>query len=90
LPALKAGLRYRFHAQGILASAVTITPNTAANIFVGSLLVNNANTANVVPKTGAANVQLTATAASGDFVELICDGTIWHAFGSSRVAAGLA
>ena len=94
LPVLQAGLHYRLKAQGILASAVTIAPNTAANIFVGTLLLNNGGgpplVTGMIAKTGTANVQLTATAASGDFIELYCDGTLWHAFGSSRVAAGLA
>jgi hypothetical protein len=93
LPTLEAGLKFKFVAQGVLASDVTIAPAVAANIFVGTLLLNNGGgpplVTGMVAKTGSANVQLTATAASGDYIELFCDGTLW-ASGASRIADGLA
>lgn len=90
LPPLQIGLHYRFIVQGALASVVTFTPNVAANVIIGVVNNNNAGVPASVVKGGAANITLTATAASSDYIDFYCDGTNWHISGTSRVAAGFA
>lgn len=90
LPPLQIGLHYRFIVQGALGSAVTFTPNVAANIIIGVVNNNNVGVPASVVKTGFANIILTATAASSDYIDFYCDGTNWHISGTSRVAAGFA
>ena len=90
LPAVKAGLRYKFIAQGTLASAAIITP-TAIQLINGVLIVLNTTIANsVLAKNAVDSVQLTATAVIGDWIEIYSDGTKWYVSGVSQVAAGLA
>lgn len=98
LPTLAAGLHYRFmnsaSAAGPVAASLaftaTIRPTPAANRVEGTLVVNNANVANIVSKNNAASAILTDTSLTGDYIDVYCDGTFWHVNGMSRVAAGLA
>src|SRR6185503_748442 len=78
LPPSKQGLHYKFFATGLLAFAVTITPSVA-NTINGSLINLTAVPATAfVAKTAAANVQLTAAAHMGDYVDMVCDGEQWY------------
>ena len=99
LPAVEAGLRYRFIASptGAASTALgftaTLTPAPAANIVNGVLTVNNGGgpplVAGVISKAGAANCVLTATAVKGDYIEIYSDGTYWFVSGASRISNGL-
>ena len=86
LPALAAGLNYKFIAQGTLGAAATIAPGPAANIVCGQIQ----NQAVATAKANAGNVQFTGTAVIGDQVELYCDGVKWYVWGFSNHANGLA
>jgi len=90
LPALAAGLHYRFQsmvAGATLAHDVAIR-GVAANNISGILTIVGADP---VAKTGATSVTFTTAAcAIGDAVELYCDGVQWSCLGYSSVAGGLA
>lgn len=98
LPAVQAGLKYRFMANATLASAATITPTigpplyTAVNSLCYGSLINlpNAGAIGITSKGGADTVQLTATAVVGDYIDVNCNGTYWYVNGISTVAAGVA
>ena len=91
LPAAAPGLRFKFIAQGILASDATITAPAGAFI-VGVLLNTTVGTINTIIKTivGASlTCGLDLRAKEGDFIEVYCDGTYYHVTGISQVVAGL-
>lgn len=91
LPAVQAGLRYRFIAGGILAATATLTP-TVNGLMNGTLLMNtagNVSAANVA-KTAGNTVVMNAVCAVGDWVDLVSDGTNWYCSGASKIAVSFA
>lgn len=93
LPPPQDGLRYRFMHLTISAFTKTIIPNAgagvAASTVTGSCINNNAGAIAVVNKSASANVQFTALAAIGDYVDLNCEDNVWYTNGLSSVV-GLA
>ena len=89
LPALAAGLHYRFQTP-IAGAPIT------ANVGIRAVAANNVSGvlsivgATPVAITGQTTITFTtANCAIGDFLECYCDGTQWSVFGMSSVAGGL-
>jgi hypothetical protein len=97
LPLPEPGLYYRIICTGILGFAVTIATNPVS-LFYGSLTnvstvsvttasVGVAATGSypivVAAKGGATYCIFTATAVSGDYMEMVCNGTNWYVKGMS-------
>jgi hypothetical protein len=78
LPALKAGLWFRFTTKAAFATTdFTIVSST--NVIEGNVLVAGVHVAGSNENT----ISFVATAESlGDWVEIYCDGTNWYASGS--------
>lgn len=98
LPAVAAGLHYRFMATGTLASDAILTPTNGlppytpiVGLINGVLINNNAQVAvTVVPKAAVNTASMLAVAEVGTYIDAFCDGTNWHVSGLSKIAAGLA
>ena len=92
LPTPESGLRYRFICQDTDSNDIVITATsdgaTPADIMQGVFVVNGA-------MVSAASKDLLTLGASsnnhtaGDWVEVWCDGTNWHATGMAVVASSL-
>lgn len=92
LPAVTAGLHYRFMAIGLIGAIGTIQAVAGVGILQGALLNTNVGAADVttlVVKNNAVAANFTATAPIGTYIDAYCDGTNWHVSGMSRVTAGL-
>ena len=92
MPALQAGLRYRFLVTGVLGFTVTITP--AVGTVTGTVLNLTPGGAGVcviatVIKAAANTIVLTALAPAGTYLDMNCDGNIWYISGIST-AVGFA
>lgn len=88
LPAVQAGLNYRFIAVTTLGQNVTILP-AAGNIITGVCLnftPGNAGATAIaaVRKSNSASIRFNAAARAGDYVDINCDGTTWYINGVSR------
>ncbi len=94
LPALAAGLHYRFMVDVSAIAGLTqiarLTPAAGGTPVNGTLINANGVAAVTVQKNAAAVADFTATAVTGDYIDLYCDGVTWHVSGMSSVAAGLA
>lgn len=92
LPALAAGLRYRFQttvAGAALAFLCTIRAVAATNIQ--GVLANAADGLGVVTnRTSLAFVSAATPCAIGDAMEFYCDGTQWSVFAYARLTGGIA
>ena len=88
LPAPTAGWRARFIVKAApVGTAYTIVTNGGANLIDGLAVVNGATVAAANEDT----ITFTASAAvSGDWVELISDGTNWYVSGQASAATGIA
>lgn len=86
LPALQAGLRYRFIVGSAFASTNWVITPTDADTIYGTLSVNAAD----VEAAAGDAVNLVATAETiGDWVEFICDGVYWYLSGFAAAAGGI-
>lgn len=85
LPALKAGLNFRF----VVGSAFATTNWTlvsSTSVINGNVLVAGAHVAGASENT----VSFVASAESvGDYVDLICDGTLWFVSGSGVTSGSI-
>jgi len=92
LPALQAGLHYRFQttvAGVALAFLCTIRAVAATNIQ--GVLANVADGLGVVTnRTSLAFVSAANPCAIGDTIDLYCDGTQWSVFAYARLTGGIA
>lgn len=84
LPAVKAGLHYRFvnNCGAATLGAAGIIAAAAGNIVFGALL--NVTPA-VVAKTGQASCRFLTASKKGDYIDCVCDGTNWNVSGMSGV-----
>jgi len=89
LPAPAAGLRFSFIVTAAPVGAnYTVGTNAGANII--KLLCVNAEGVAGASDTDADVVNFVdGQAVAGDRLDVICDGTNWFAYGSTKVAAGM-
>jgi len=82
LPAVKAGLRFKFIATDVTTASTIATSEGTALIKGGILLATAWET--------LAGTTITATTDNvvGDWIELVCDGTYWYISGQSGHANG--
>ena len=82
LPAVKAGLRFKFIATDVTTASTIATSEATALIKGGILLATAWET--------LAGTTITATTDNvvGDWIELVCDGTYWYVSGQSGHANG--
>ena len=82
LPAVKAGLRFKFIVTDATAASTIATSEGTALIKGGILLAPGWET--------LAGTTLTASTSAvvGDWIELVCDGTYWYISGQSGHANG--
>ena len=82
LPAVKAGLKFKFIATDLTTASTIATSEGTALIKGGILLATAWET--------LAGTTITATTDNvvGDWIELICDGTYWYISGQSGHANG--
>ena len=85
LPALAAGLKYKFVVGAVFATtAWTVVAST--NVIQGGAIVNSVN----IPAVNENTISFVATAETvGDYVEIECDGTNWYATGIGFAAGGI-
>ena len=83
LPAVKAGLKFKFIVSDSTAAS-TIATNEGTSLIKGGILLATA-------WETLAGTTLTAATDNvvGDWVELVCDGTYWYISGQSGHANGL-
>ena len=82
LPAVKAGLRFKFIATDVTTASTIATSEGTALIKGGILLATAWETLAGTTLTAATD------AVVGDWVELVCDGTYWYISGQSGHANG--
>ena len=82
LPAVKAGLKFKFIVSDATAAS-TIATNEGTSLIKGGILLSTA-------WETLAGTTLTAATDNvvGDWVELVCDGTYWYISGQSGHANG--
>jgi hypothetical protein len=86
LPALSAGLKFKFIVGAAFATTSWTVTSTAGDDLQGSVIVAGA----VVDVDAADVITFVNTAENvGDFVEVFCDGTSWHTFGNALTVGGL-
>ncbi len=86
LPAVAAGLRFRFVVGAAFASTnfTVITP-ALANLIQGGAIVNSV----YVPAVDEDTISFVASAETpGDYVDMICDGTNWLVYAGVGALAG--
>jgi len=87
LPAIAAGLRFKFVLTTVLSSGNhTVVTSDASNIIEGNLMVAST----VVPAVNEDSINFLVTDGDvGDWCEVICDGTSWFLSGSATTASGM-
>ena len=83
LPAVAAGLRYRFINNPAAATLVGPGIISGGGTTVHGALLNV--TPVVVAKTGQASCRFLAASVKGDYIDVMCDGTNWNVSGMSGV-----
>lgn len=88
LPAPKIGLRFKFIVSAApVGAAYTVVTNGGANLIDGSATVAGL----VIAAANEDTITFTASAAlSGDWVELVSDGTNWFVGGQATASTGIA
>ena len=89
LPALEAGLNFRFILMTAAANNWSIATAQAADDFVGSVVSADGGAGDSATDSDTVVRFASTTAAVGDQVELECDGTDWYIRGSMKVAGGI-
>lgn len=86
LPALAAGLHFKFITGAVFTTTPWVITSAEGDNIEGSLIVAGA----VVDVDAADVINFVESAENiGDFVELVCDGTYWHAFGNALTTGAL-
>lgn len=88
LPALAAGLRFKFIVKAAPSGASYTVTNASGTTIVGQITTNDfsGTTDSDFEASGAATITFVdAKAVKGDWVEVICDGTNWYATGACSV-----
>jgi hypothetical protein len=89
LPALEAGLNFKFILNTAAAGNWSIATAQAADDFVGSVVSADGGAGDSATDSDTVVRFASTTAAAGDQVELECDGTDWYIRGSMKVAGGI-
>lgn len=89
LPALEAGLNFRFILMTAAANNWSIATAQAADDFVGSVVSADGGAGDSATDSDTVVRFVSTTAAVGDQVELECDGTDWYIRGSMKVTGGI-
>jgi hypothetical protein len=95
LPTPENGLFYEFYVATAPTTAYTITStsngDTASDKIHGNQVVSeNGTTADSTNGTAVDVISFVANQASvGDYVQVVCDGTLWYAYATTRLVAGL-
>ena len=87
LPALEAGLRFRFSVATAPTTAYIIDSSEGDNI--SGMILNRAGVAGVAADAEDKINFVASQAIVGDSIEMVCDGTIWYVTGWADVAAGI-
>jgi len=82
LPAVKAGLKFKFIATDTTADSSIATSEGTA------LLKGGAEAGNSYLTLAGTTIIVEAAASVGDHLELVCDGTYWYVSGHSAAGAG--
>ena len=82
LPAVKAGLRFKFIATDTTADSSIATSEGTA------LLKGGAEAGNSYLTLAGTTIIVEAASAVGAWLELVCDGTYWYVSGHSSAGAG--
>ena len=82
LPAVKAGLRFKFIATDV-TTASTIATNEGTALIKGGILL-----ATAWETLAGTTITATTNNVVGDWIELVCDGTYWYISGQSGHANG--
>ena len=93
MPALQAGLRYRFLVTALLGFNFTITPTAGTVTGTCLLLIPGAAAACIIStviKAATNTIVIGAAATAGTYLDMNCDGNIWYISGVSTTAAGFA
>lgn len=91
MPALQAGLRYRFLVTAGLGFNFTITPTAGTVTGTCLLLIPGAAAACIIStviKAANNTIVIGAAATAGTYLDMNCDGNIWYISGVSTTAAG--
>lgn len=89
LPALEAGLTFKFILTTAAAGNWSIATAQAADDFVGSVVTADGNAGDTATDSDTVVRFAGGTAAAGDQVELECDGSDWYIRGSMSVTGGI-
>ena len=86
--ALQGGLHYTFIVEENTPTAdITIAAGSA--IIYGNLdIQSDTNEDNRVACNGKSNILFDTTCLKGDWLEMVCDGSAWHARGFSQIQGG--
>lgn len=93
MPALQAGLRYRFLVTALLGFTFTITPTAGTVTGTCLLLIPGAAAACIIStviKAANNTIVIGAAATAGTYLDMNCDGNIWYISGVSTTAVGFA
>ena len=82
LPAVKAGLKFRFIATDTTADSSIATSEGTA------LLKGGAEAGNSYLTLAGTTIIVEAAGSAGDWLEMVCDGTYWYVSGHSANSAG--
>lgn len=89
LPAVAAGLRFRFYVKAAPSGAsYTVVSASSANVIVGQVVttdVNSATDPDFEASGGDTISFVDGKAVKGDWAEVVCDGTNWYTVGASSV-----
>lgn len=89
LPALEAGLTFKFIVMTAAAGNWSIATAQAADDFVGSVVAADGNAGDSAVDADTVVRFVGGTAAVGDQIELECDGTDWYIRGSMKDTGGI-
>ena len=90
LPAVAAGLKFRFICTAAPSGAsYTIVTNSSSNVIKGLVVASDGTAADTETSGGDTISFVDGQAVAGDRVDVFCDGTNWFAYGTCKVAAGI-
>lgn len=93
LPALEAGLRFKFVVKAApSAASYTVVTSDSANVIVGQVLSSELPAAAAADSETAGGDTITfvdGVAVKGDWAEVVCDGTNWYMTAGCKTAAAI-